>query len=58
MVEQIFAIPGMGRLAIDSIFYRDFPMVQAVILVLPGRVVRQPDYGLLYAYMDPRIRYA
>jgi peptide/nickel transport system permease protein len=59
VVETIFALPGMGRLAADSIFFRDFPMLQGVILVLALAVL---TFNLLtdvvYAYLDPRIRYA
>jgi peptide/nickel transport system permease protein len=58
VVEQIFAIPGVGRLAIDSINYRDFPMVQGVILVLALAVlIANLVTDVLYAYIDPRIRY-
>jgi peptide/nickel transport system permease protein len=59
VVETIFALPGMGRLAADSIFFRDFPMLQGVVLVLALAVL---TFNLLtdvvYAYLDPRIRYA
>src|SRR5262249_56105742 len=34
VVETIFALPGLGRLAADSIFFRDFPMLQGVVLIL------------------------
>ena len=58
VVEQIFSIPGVGRLAIDSINYRDFPMVQGVILILAMAVlVANLVTDVLYAYIDPRIRY-
>lgn len=58
VVEQIFSIPGVGRLAIDSINYRDFPMVQGVILILAIAVlVANLITDVLYAYIDPRIRY-
>lgn len=58
VVEQVFSIPGIGRLAIDSIFFRDFPMVQAVMLVLSIAVLTANLItDILYAYIDPRIRY-
>lgn len=57
-VELIFSIPGMGRLAVDSIFYRDFPVVQGVVMVM-GLAVLLANLmtDVLYAYLDPRIRY-
>jgi peptide/nickel transport system permease protein len=59
VVETIFALPGMGRLAADSIFFRDFPMLQGVVLVMAVAVlVFNLLTDLLYAYLDPRIRYA
>ena len=58
VVETIFALPGMGRLAADSIFFRDFPMLQGVVLLMATAVLA---FNLLtdmvYAYLDPRIRY-
>ncbi len=58
VVEQIFAIPGVGRLAVDSINYRDFPMVQGVILVLAVAVLfANLITDILYGYIDPRIRF-
>jgi peptide/nickel transport system permease protein len=59
VVETIFALPGMGRLAADSIFFRDFPMLQGVVLVMAAAVLLfNLLTDLLYAYLDPRIRYA
>ncbi len=59
VVETIFAFPGMGRLAADSIFFRDFPALQGVVLVMALAVlVCNLLTDLLYAYVDPRIRYA
>lgn len=59
VIESIFAWPGIGRLAYDAVLARDFPVLQAVILVtatfflLISLVV-----DVLYAYIDPRIRYS
>lgn len=59
VVEQIFAIPGMGRYFITSITNRDYPVVMgtillyAVVLVLANLTV-----DLTYAFLDPRIRYS
>jgi peptide/nickel transport system permease protein len=59
VVETIFAFPGMGRLAADSIFFRDFPALQGVVLVMALAVLMcNLLTDLLYAYVDPRIRYA
>ena len=58
LTETIFALPGLGRLAITSVLARDYPVVQgvvmiaAVIFVLANLLV-----DVLYAYLDPRIRY-
>jgi len=59
VIESIFAWPGIGRLAYDAVLTRDYPVLQAVILVtatfflLISLVV-----DVLYAYIDPRIRYS
>lgn len=59
VVETIFAFPGMGRLAADSIFFRDFPALQGVVFVMALAVLMcNLLTDLLYAYVDPRIRYA
>jgi peptide/nickel transport system permease protein len=58
IVETIFALPGMGRLTVEAILFRDYPVVQtnvmlvAVILVGLNLIV-----DLTYAWLDPRIRY-
>ena len=57
-VEIVFSIPGMGRLAVDSIFFRDFVMVQAIMLVLALAVlIASLITDVIYAVLDPRIRY-
>ncbi len=59
VVETIFALPGMGRLAADSIFFRDFPMLQGVVLVMALAVLTcNLLTDVVYAYLDPRIRYS
>jgi peptide/nickel transport system permease protein len=59
VLETIFSIPGMGKLAVSSIFFRDFPVVQAVVLVL-GLAVLLSNLitDLLYGVIDPRVRYS
>jgi peptide/nickel transport system permease protein len=57
ITETLFALPGVGRLMIDSIFSRDFFVVQGVILFLAlGYVVSNLFIDVLYSYLDPRIR--
>ena len=58
IVESIFALPGIGRLIVDAIFGRDFPVVQGVVLVLAiSFILVNLGVDLLYARLDPRIRY-
>lgn len=59
VVETVFAWPGMGRLAYEGITARDFPVIQAVVLVTAA-IVAVVNLGVdcLYAVIDPRIRYA
>lgn len=58
ITETIFAIPGVGRLAVDSILARDFPVVQAVVLTMAVAVFMcNLCADVLYAYVDPRVRY-
>jgi peptide/nickel transport system permease protein len=56
VVETVFAWPGMGRLAFEAITGRDFPVIQAVVLVTAAIVVAVNfAVDLLYAVIDPRI---
>ena len=58
VVEVIFAWPGVGRLALDAISRRDYPMVQgAVLAVTITFVLINLLVDVLYAYLDPRIKY-
>jgi ABC-type dipeptide/oligopeptide/nickel transport system permease component len=57
VTETIFAWPGVGRLAVQSIFARDYPVVQAGVLVLAlSFVALNLLVDLLYGALDPRIR--
>jgi peptide/nickel transport system permease protein len=58
VVETVFAWPGVGRLLYEGIAFRDFPVVQATVL-LGGVmiVVVNLVVDILYAVIDPRIRY-
>jgi peptide/nickel transport system permease protein len=58
ITETIFGIPGIGRLAMDSLLARDFPVIQAVVLLMAVAVLLSNLLvDLAYAYLDPRIRY-
>lgn len=58
IVETIFALPGMGRLTVEAILFRDYPVVQTnVMLVAVTLVVLNLLVDLTYAWLDPRIRY-
>ena len=58
VTEEVFTLPGIGRLILWAVFQRDYPLVQGTILfvsllfMLSNLVV-----DLIYAYVDPRIRY-
>lgn len=57
VVEQVFAVPGIGRLLLASISGRDFPVAQAIVVLLAAWVVIVNFVAdILYQYMDPRIR--
>ena len=58
IIETIFALPGMGRLTVEAIIYRDYPVVQTnVMLVATVLVTLNLLVDLTYAWLDPRIRY-
>jgi len=58
IAESIFAVPGVGGLLLDSITFRDFPVVQSLVLVLALVVLLVNLLAdLLYGVLDPRIRY-
>jgi ABC-type dipeptide/oligopeptide/nickel transport system permease component len=58
VVESVFAWPGIGRLLYEGITFRDFPIVQATVLMGGVMiVVVNLVVDILYAYIDPRIRY-
>ena len=58
VIEQVFALPGIGQLMINSIFQRDFPVVQAVTLVFAVMVVLVYLLtDIAHALLDPRVRF-
>ena len=57
LIENVFAFPGMGRLALNAILQRDYNLVQGVTLVMAGLfVLINLVVDLLYAFLDPRVR--
>ena len=59
ITEYVFGIPGVGRLVVDSIFSKDYPMVQGVVLLTALVFVTvNLLVDVLYGYLDPRIRYS
>jgi peptide/nickel transport system permease protein len=58
VTESVYAIPGLGRLTVDAVLARDYPTVQAVILLFSVvYVVINLFVDLTYTFLDPRIRY-
>ena len=58
VIEQVYALPGIGQLMINSIFQRDFPVVQAVTLVFSIMVVLVYLLSdVAHALLDPRVRF-
>ena len=58
VTETVFAIPGIGRLTVDSILRRDYPIIQGVVLIFSGAyVLINLVVDLSYMFLDPRIRY-
>ena len=58
IVETIFALPGMGRLTVEAILYRDYPVVQTNVMLVAGTLVTlNLIVDLTYAWLDPRIHY-
>ena len=57
IVEFMFAIPGLGRMGIDAVFARDFPVLQVVLVIVALNVLLMNLFvDLLYGYLDPRVR--
>jgi peptide/nickel transport system permease protein len=58
ITETVFNIPGLGRLTVDAVLKRDYPVVQGLILVFAGaKVLVNLVIDISYAFLDPRIRY-
>ena len=58
IIEQVFGWPGVGQIAVNAIYSRDYPVVQADVLIVSAAFVfMNLAVDLLYARLDPRIRY-
>jgi peptide/nickel transport system permease protein len=58
VVEEVFTLPGVGRLVLWSIYQRDYPLTQSTILFVAVMFMTvNLVVDMLYAYLDPRIRY-
>lgn len=58
IIEQVFAIPGMGRLALNSVVRHDTPTLQALVVIIGAFVLTvNLIVDILYAYVNPRIRF-
>lgn len=58
VIETVFNIPGVGRLLVQSVLRRDYPVIQGVVLLIAGfYVLINLLVDVAYAYLDPRIKY-
>ena len=58
VTETVFALPGVGRMIVQAVLYRDYPVIQGALLVVSGiYVLINLAIDLLYAVADPRIHY-
>jgi peptide/nickel transport system permease protein len=58
ITEYVFALPGIGRLVVDAVFARDYPLVQGVVLLIAlGFIAANLLVDIMYGWLDPRIRY-
>jgi peptide/nickel transport system permease protein len=58
VIEEVFALPGVGRLVLSSITRRDYPVIQGVLLYFAAiHVVLNLVVDVLYVYLDPRVKY-
>jgi len=58
IIEQIFCLPGMGRLIVEATLYRDYPVISGIMVLFSvGLVFINLMVDLTYAYLDPRVHY-
>ena len=56
-IENVFALPGMGRLVLNAILQRDYNLVQGIVLVMAALfLLINLVVDILYAFLDPRVR--
>jgi len=59
IIETVFAWPGLGRLVVQAIFSRDYPLVQGIVLIFSIIFVGMNLLvDILYVYLDPQISYS
>lgn len=59
IIETVFGRPGIGRLVVDAILAKDFPMVQGIVLLIAATyVIVNLIVDVIYGFLDPRIRYS
>ena len=59
ITESVFNIPGIGRLVVDAISRRDYPIIQGVMIIFAGvYVLINLTIDIMYSFIDPRIRYS
>ena len=59
LTESVFNIPGVGRLVVDAISRRDYPIIQGVMIIFAAvYVLINLVIDILYSFIDPRIRYS
>jgi peptide/nickel transport system permease protein len=57
VTERIFALPGFGKLTLDAVFTRDYPVIQAVVLIITvGYIIINLAVDILYSVINPKIR--
>jgi peptide/nickel transport system permease protein len=58
VTESVFNIPGLGRLVVDSVLQRDYPVIQGIILMFSGVcLLINLIVDISYSFLDPRIHY-
>ncbi|MFP4589803.1 MAG: ABC transporter permease [Candidatus Bipolaricaulota bacterium] len=58
IIEQVFSLPGLGKLLLGAVWKRDFPLIQSTTLVISGFIILlNYSVDLLYGMLDPRIRF-
>ena len=58
ITEYVFALPGVGRLVVDAVFARDYPVIQGGLLIIAGIIMLvNLTVDLLYGLINPRIRH-